>query len=93
MSQRKQGRAAHLLVVATAILVHIEFALSEHETRPALVHRRLGVGRMDALGRLLKCGGRCHVPASWDREGFTFTLVDDCYREYEPVCLEWRVGR
>jgi hypothetical protein len=44
-------------------------------------------------GDWLKCGGRFHVAASWDREGFTFTLVDDSDREYEPDCWEWRTDR
>ena len=44
-------------------------------------------------GDWLKCGGRFHVAASWDHEGFTFTLVDDCDSEFEPDCWGWRVGR
>ena len=44
-------------------------------------------------GDWLKCGGRFHVAASWGRERFTFTLVDDSDGEYEPDCWEWRIER
>jgi hypothetical protein len=44
-------------------------------------------------GDWAKCGGRFHVAASWDHEAFTFTLVDDSVREYEPDCWEWRIER
>jgi hypothetical protein len=44
-------------------------------------------------GDWLKCGGHFHVAASWERGGFTFTLVDDSDREYEPDGWEWRIER
>jgi hypothetical protein len=44
-------------------------------------------------GDWVKCDGRYHVAANWDREGWTFTLVDDFDRELEPDCWEWRIER
>ena len=43
-------------------------------------------------GDWLECCGRYMVATNWDRDGFTFTLVNDADREFEPDCWEWRIG-
>jgi len=44
-------------------------------------------------GDYVYCGGRYMVAGNWDCAGWTFTLVDDFDREYEPDCWEWRIER
>jgi hypothetical protein len=44
-------------------------------------------------GDWVKCAGRYHIAARWDREGFSLTLVHDFDREIEPDCWEWRIER